>query len=377
MQAVKSLSRLACLLLLLSFIVGAQAEATVTIVIFRSPDSLTIYLPDPAPSNISGLNLQVTTATPPPTSTSTPTGTPTPTLISTPLATFSPEQLALTPVASNADWTPIERAFEGVPMMLVPAGNFTMGSTAAQIDEAFAMCWQAAINNATCERRWYENELIPAEGNVQTMSPFWIDKTEVTRRMYDGCVAEGVCRSIYAFDSSNEDDQPIRPVTWFWAQAYCEWRGARLPTEVEWEYAARGPDGLIFPWGDAFEGTHANHCDGKCGDEEGMMPFDGYVNEENDDGYVFSAPVGSYPQGASWVGALDMSGNVWEWVNSLYLPYPYAASDGREDTVNRTGILGLRGGSFWESSVILRAANRYARGPNTFAYDVGFRCARS
>jgi len=250
-------------------------------------------------------------------------------LTAMPTPTLSPLEVAAIPVSRNADWTPITQEFNGVTMVLVPAGRFEMGSTAAQIDAAFAICQQAADNNATCERNWYEDELIPAQGNNQTIAPFWLDETEVTRAHYAACVADGQCEDTLASDYSTTDEQPINNVTWFQATAYCTWRDGRLPTEAEWEYAARGPDEWIFPWGNSFDGTRANHCDGNCGAASWASGFN-YVNEENDDGYVVTAPVGSYPLGASWVGALDMSGNVWEWTSSLYQPYPYDGQEGRK-----------------------------------------------
>jgi formylglycine-generating enzyme len=279
-------------------------------------------------------------------------------------------------VTRNEDWTPIIETFGNVEMVRVPAGSFTMGSTNAQIDAGLAMCQAAADNNATCERSWFEDELIPLKGNAQTMTPFWIDRTEVTRAMYGECVAANVCEETPASEYSTAPEQPINRVTWVHANAFCQWRGARLPTEAEWEYAARGPSGWIFPWGNEFDGTRANHCDGKCGESSWASSYN-YVNEENDDGYAVTAPVGSYPAGASWVGALDMSGNVWEWVSSIFQPYPYAADDGRENAQDTNSLRVLRGGSFSSSSNVLRAPNRGRDYPSDEFINRGFRCARS
>ncbi|MBZ0280686.1 MAG: formylglycine-generating enzyme family protein [Anaerolineae bacterium] len=145
-------------------------------------------------------------------------------------------------------------------------------------------------------------------------------------------------------------------ITWFEARDFCALRGGHLPTEAEWEFAARGPDGLTYPWGDDF------------------IP-ENVVYRENSNNQT--ADVGSRPAGASWVGALDMGGNVWEWVNSLYQPYPYDADDGRED-LNRTDVSRVvRGGSFFYDTVDLRAANRSGNDPSYRYGFAGFRCARS
>jgi len=297
--------------------------------------------------------------------------TPEPTLV-------DPETVSLPAGAHNADWTPVIQEFDGVEMVLVPAGSFEMGSTEDEIDYALELCQQAAASGAACERSWYTDEAPTSMQNFAT--PFWIDKYEVSRAQYQQCVDAGKCDAVPASDYSTEPNQPINLMNWFLAQAYCEWRGARLPTEAEWEYAARGPDRLWFPWGNEFADTLANHCDRNCGESDSGSGYS-YVNEENDDGYAITAPADSYPGGASWVGALNMSGNVWEWTYSLYQDYPYDIGDGREqDTGDRTNVARvLRGGSFDVTTVYLRAANRdwLIPVPGPSRRSVGFRCARS
>ncbi|MCK6577431.1 MAG: formylglycine-generating enzyme family protein [Anaerolineae bacterium] len=283
----------------------------------------------------------------------------------------------------NADWGALypggfEHTFaDGVTMVLVPAGSFEMGSTAAEIDAAFEMCRQAAADDSTCEHAWFEDEAHDA--NTQTFTqPFWIDQTEVTRAQYQRCVEAGGCEQTPESDFSTDADQPVNRVSWFQAQTYCAWRGGSLPTEAEWEYAARGPERWIFPWGSAFDGSLANHCDGRCSEERWASGLH-YVNEENDDGYGGTSPAGAYPGGASWVGALDMSGSFREWTSSLHEPYPYDRDDGRElDTGGSTDVLRvLRGGSFIDSSYGMRSAHRYWNNPDV-GYDYnGFRCVRS
>jgi formylglycine-generating enzyme required for sulfatase activity len=164
-------------------------------------------------------------------------------------------------------------------------------------------------------------------------------------------------------------------IDWADSLAHCESRGARLPTEAEWEYAARGPDSLLYPWGNEFDCAKGNFDD--------ELEYDPYAIEDHAycDGYVATAPVGSFPEGASWVGALDMSGNVWEWVNDWYDDnYYLTLADGvvnPQGPTESTGIQIMRGGA-WSYSRIQdhHSARRLtdAEGPNQYR---GFRCALS
>ena len=226
----------------------------------------------------------------------------------------------------NFAWTPRSQEFDGVTMMQVPAGCFDMGSSDGGSDEqpAHPQCFGV---------------------------PFWIDQTEVTQAQF--ARFGGVKAADNWFDG---DQRPVEQITWFEARDFCSLRGARLPTEAEWEYAARGPDRLVYPWGDDFNGENA-------------------VNDDNSNNQT--ADVGSRPTGASWVGVQDMIGNVWEWVSSLYQPYLYVADDSREDLINITYVRILRGGSFVNSSINLGVAFRNYGPPHNYSYYMGFRCAHS
>ncbi len=264
------------------------------------------------------------------------------------------------PVTNNASWSPLTRNIGGVDMVLVPAGSFTMGSNSAQIDAARQQC-TLVLNQ--CSRVLFEDEA-PQE-RISFSQPFWIDRLEVTNGQYGSS------------GTFTGNDYPRTNITWRDAQQHCQNRGARLPTEAEWEYAARGPDNLIYPWGNQFDGSRLNFCDGSCGISNASWR-DTTVN----DYFPNTAPVGSFPVGASWVGALDMSGNVWEWTSTIYgFPYPYRVDDGRENTADTNSKRVLRGGSWNWIAADARTTSRDDYAENSeIRYEssdwYGFRCAR-
>jgi formylglycine-generating enzyme required for sulfatase activity len=158
---------------------------------------------------------------------------------------------------------------------------------------------------------------------------------------------------------------------------YCEWVGGRLPTEAEWEYAARGPDGNLFPWGNSFDPGKLNYCDAQCDaafpHEDPMYPAS-WADLDHDDGYTYPAPVGSFPEGASWCGALDMAGNVAELVSDWRGWYTI------EPKVNPTGPSGegefqiIRGGSWNSQPYFTRSTYRTVIRIGGASAMEGFRC---
>jgi formylglycine-generating enzyme required for sulfatase activity len=267
------------------------------------------------------------------------------------------------------------------PMVSVPAGVFKMGSTDDEIDYALELC---NIHYGDCERRWFENE---QPSHTVALDGFWIGRTEVTNAQFAAflndqgngteggmtwlAVEDEDCRIEQKGDEFQPKDgyadHPVIEVTWYGAAAYCGWAGARLPTEAEWEYAARRWEGRIFPWGNRFDGTKLNYCDASC-------VYD-WKDTDYNDGYERTAPVRSLRAGASWCGAFDMAGNVWEWVADWYGDYPYGPQD------NPTGPLSgedrvRRGGSWDNQPDNLRSAARNHSSPDYHYNTIGFRCAR-
>ncbi len=225
-----------------------------------------------------------------------------------------------------------------VPMAYVPAGAFAMGSDRGSPDEQ-------PIHSVH-------------------LDAFYIDKFEVTNRFYEACVEAGVCPPVKKKSSATRTSYydhrryvrfPVIFVDWNMAQTYCEWREARLPTEAEWEKAARGGTNDIYPWGDDPDCNLANY--GNClGDTS-------------------SATI--YDLGQSRYGVYNMAGNVWEWVSDWYAdnyygPAPQDNPPG-PDTGNEKV---LRGGSWKDDYAEMRSVNREAQPPSYSSTTIGFRCAK-
>jgi serine/threonine-protein kinase len=155
-------------------------------------------------------------------------------------------------------------------------------------------------------------------------------------------------------------------VTWSQADAYCQWADGRLPTEAQWEYAARGPEGRRYPWGEEYDGPQLNSCDANC-------RYD-WAEETVDDGYGDTAPVGSYPGGASWCGVLDMAGNAWEWMADWFGDYPSGQQTNPTGPPTGAGRT-LRGDAADGTPAVSRAAARHGMTPERTYMYIGFRCA--
>jgi formylglycine-generating enzyme required for sulfatase activity len=192
------------------------------------------------------------------------------------------------------------------------------------------------------------------------LDAFWIDQTEVTNAMYAKCVQDAKCSqpgSTTHYNDSKYTNHPIVYVSWNDAKIYCEWAGRRLPTEAEWEKAARGTDGRIFPWGNKLPDNNLVNYNGDIGD---------------------TTEVGKYPNGASPYGALDMAGNVAEWSSDWYSNTYYQSSPSSNPLGPGSGQYRvLRGGSWDADAYAVRSAKREMFGPTAGGDTFGFRCAMS
>jgi len=246
-----------------------------------------------------------------------------------------------------------------------------MGSTQAQVDAAFEQCKKSYGDG--CKKEWFEREM---PQHTVNLGEYFIDKYETTNAQYAECVKAGKCTAPHKtksysranyYGNAEFANYPVIYIDWTQAKSYCEFAGKRLPTEAEWEKAARGTDGRTYPWGNEFDGKKLNYCDKNC-------TFD-WADKAVDDGYADTAPVGSYPSGASPYGVMDMAGNVWEWVSSDYKSYPYVANDGREELLSNNNKM-FRGGSWFDFDSLTRAAYRYSYTSTFDGSYLGFRCAQ-
>ncbi len=263
-------------------------------------------------------------------------------------------------------------ANNGEEVVYIPEGEFIMGGSA---NDAYEQCRELYVGG-TCSKDRFTNE---EPEHTVNLDAYNIDKYEVSNAAYRTCEDAGICdppsnTSSYTlsnyYNDRTYDHYPVINVNWNMANTYCEWRNARLPTEAEWEKAARGESGSIYPWGNSFEGARANFCDTNC-----PLRFD-WANENYDDGYADVAPVDLFSNGITPYGVYNTAGNVWEWVNDWYDSNYYSNSP----TTNPTGPSSgqyrtLKGGSWVDPGHYVRSSYRVGLDPSYINTYVGFRCA--
>jgi len=246
---------------------------------------------------------------------------------------------------------PHAHSAEGTEMVIVPAGSFTMGSDTGPHDERPAH--EIHLGAFAIDRTPVTNAqfavFLNARGPINAQGERLFDVGDPDARIHrrgDRWAAE------LGFEA-----HPVVEVSWLGARDYCAWQGKRLPTEAEWEKAARGTDGRRYPWGES--------------------PPD-RTRAQFNAGWNQTVAVGSFPHGASPYGVLDLAGNVWEWVSSAYRPYPYHPDDGREDL--KVGpVRGTRGGGHDSPPTELTTTERGSNLSRNFRsghHNIGFRCVR-
>lgn len=268
-------------------------------------------------------------------------------------------------------------------MSFIPGGFFEMGASAGSLLE------ECNIFRSGCEEDWFAaSEPV----HMVLVGPFFIDQHEVTNEAFVAFLNDRQAIDQFCIDQEcidlgesqiEESDgsyavnaelvrHPAAGVTWYGASAFCEWRGARLPTEAEWEKAATWNDKeatkTLYPWGDVFDGRLVNFCDLNCDAPQANLEFD--------DGYAQAAPVASYPEGRSPAGIYDLAGNVWEWVADWYAPDFYSDAiftnpAGPAEGADRV----VKGGSWFDTGNFTSGAIRFPSPSDNADKTIGFRCA--
>ena len=250
-----------------------------------------------------------------------------------------------------------------------PNGRFRMGSTQEEIDRVWA---------ATGWMDWKDGTTVEQPAHEVGLDGFWLYKHEVTVEQYAAFVAAtghvapqaGLMDLLKAYA-----DMPMMCANWDDAAAYCQWAGAALPTEAQWEYAARGPEERLFPWGDDWDRTRCNCAEYQAGralnDGAAAQAWWNAMPQTAEAAAGYLRPVGSFPAGASWCGALDMAGNLWEWCGDWYDEEFYSSPAARARnpicTAKRSHDRIMRGGSLNFDATRCRGANR-----NWYDPDVRF-----
>jgi formylglycine-generating enzyme required for sulfatase activity len=233
-------------------------------------------------------------------------------------------------------------------LVLVPAGEFTMG---ASLVETMLLCDTIGL---VCDEVEFTDE---SPAHQVFLEDYLIYQHEVTNQQYRLCVENGGC-TIPAltefFNNPNFPNHPVVYVNWFAAVDYCTWAGGRLPTEAEWEKAARGISGDLYPWGNNFECGFANYDECTRG---------------------LTVEVGTFPEGASPLGVEDMAGNATEWVYDWYLEDYYSESPLKNPQGPETGEMRVARGGSWKNPLLgVRTTNRSANFPEVYSSGTGFRC---
>lgn len=302
-----------------------------------------------------------------------------PSLGPSPVPVDTPEPDSLPTPTSLPAPTPVQApslAVESmIGMILVSAGEFVMGATSED---------QEVFKKFGFPPRWNEHleplleSALPK--HVVFLRSYFIDQYEVTNRDYAAFVeaTDPTPPRFWAVAGFDDPDQPVVGVSWFDADAYCSWAGKRLPTEAEWEKAARGTENFIFPWGNSWDPSKLHSADGQA--NRPFLSFDAWMDWVGDNAHwMRPLKVGSFPSGASPYGAMDMAGNVWEWVADWYGSTYYLESPVNNPQGPSIGNRKILRGGAWDVAriAVFTWFRETFMPPQEGSAVTGFRCALS
>ena len=270
----------------------------------------------------------------------------------------------------------VKNAKDDAEMILIAGGSFLMGSTRAEVDAQF--------RDTGLPEDWKKHTLDEEPRHQRSVEPFYIYKYEVTNDQYKTFIEATGHRApphwkgkLYPADKGKH---PVVEVSWDDAQAYCQWAGTRLPSEAEWEYAARGAapaegqPSRVFPWGNSWDRGLSNNASLHAGKElQNAADWNTWYEGDQKSLFPRTSRVGSFPKSVSPFGVHDMAGNAWEWCAEVQAPYP---SQKAEDAADKK-LRARRGGSWANVALHIRSADRQAAAHDDLNIYTGFRCAKA
>ena len=270
----------------------------------------------------------------------------------------------------------IHNAQDGAEMVLIPRGTFLMGSTEKEVEEQ--------IQDAGLPEEWKSHLLDEQPRHSRTVEAFYIYKYEVTNQQYKAFIEATGHRAPGYWGGSDfpagKGNHPVVEVSWDDAQTYCQWAGTSLPTEAQWEYAARGAPSAegqssrVYPWGDKWDRTLSNNSSFHAGKELQDADTWGAWNDGDQKSlFPLTTPGGAFPKSISPLGVHDMAGNAWEWCAEIQAPYP----DQKAEEAEKKTFRARRGGSWANVALHIRSADRQAAAQDDINYYTGFRCVKT
>ena len=269
----------------------------------------------------------------------------------------------------------LQNETDGAAMILIPSGSFLMGTVASEVDEDF--------RETGLPEDWKKHTLDERPRHRQTVDLFYLYKYEVTNSQYKAFTVATGHRTPPHWNGEDfpqgKGDHPVVEVSWNDAVAYCRWAGTRLPTEVQWEYAARGAEpepgqpSRVFPWGNSWDHLLCNNSSYHAGKElQNAEAWREWYEGDQPTLFPLTSSVGAFPMSASPFGIQDMAGNAWEWCAEIQAPYPnHKATDPADKKLRAR-----RGGSWANVALHIRCADRQGASPDDLNIYTGFRCVK-